>query len=281
MKSPAPRILLQHDRTDCGVACLASLIEYFGGEESFEKLRTLSGTSTQGTTLLGLYQAALSCGLKAEGLQADIAHLKIVGTPCILHVVQDRKYQHYVVCYRFEKDHFIIGDPAKGLTKYTADSLEKIWSTHTLLTVSPAENFPLKKAKEKQKFAWFKQQLKQDSSHLISALVIGLVVSLLSISVAIFTQKLIDDYLPDKNSLKIFSGLSLLVFILLVRSVLGIARENFLLNQSKDFNSRTLRYFYHSLLQLPKSFFDSRRTGDFVARMNDTYRIQTAVSFLV
>ena len=98
MKSPAPRILLQHDRTDCGVACLASLIEYFGGEESFEKLRTLSGTSTQGTTLLGLYQAALSCWLKAEGLQADIAHLKIVGTPCILHVVQDRKYQHYVVC---------------------------------------------------------------------------------------------------------------------------------------------------------------------------------------
>jgi len=47
---------LQHDHSDCGVACLLSLIQYYGGSNHLEKLRELSGTTKQGTTLLGLFQ---------------------------------------------------------------------------------------------------------------------------------------------------------------------------------------------------------------------------------
>ncbi len=36
--------------------------------------------------------------------------------------------------------------------------------------------------------------------------------------------------------------------------------------------------FYSSLLALPKSFFDTRKTGDFVARLNDTMRIQRVIA---
>ena len=52
----------QHDQSDCGVACLLSLIQYYGGSNNLEKLRELSGTTKQGTTLLGLYQAANKLG---------------------------------------------------------------------------------------------------------------------------------------------------------------------------------------------------------------------------
>ena len=54
------KCLLQHDSTDCGAACLASAIRYFGGESSIDKIRKLSGTSQSGTTMLGLYQAAIA-----------------------------------------------------------------------------------------------------------------------------------------------------------------------------------------------------------------------------
>ena len=47
---------LQLDQSDCGVACLMSLIKLNGGTNSIEKLRELSGTTKQGTTMLGLYQ---------------------------------------------------------------------------------------------------------------------------------------------------------------------------------------------------------------------------------
>ena len=31
----------QHDQSDCGVACLLSLIQYYGGSNNLEKLREL------------------------------------------------------------------------------------------------------------------------------------------------------------------------------------------------------------------------------------------------
>lgn len=45
----------QKDQSDCGVACLAGIAQYFGGSAKLERLRELSGTNKQGTTLLGLY----------------------------------------------------------------------------------------------------------------------------------------------------------------------------------------------------------------------------------
>jgi len=44
---------------------------------------------------------------------------------------------------------------------------------------------------------------------------------------------------------------------------------------------RIIDYFYSALLFLPKSFFDNRKTGDLVARMNDTQRIQRTISQLI
>lgn len=56
----------QHDQSDCGVACLLSLIQFYGGSNNLETLRELSGTTKQGTTLLGLYQATNKLGLILE-----------------------------------------------------------------------------------------------------------------------------------------------------------------------------------------------------------------------
>ena len=44
----------QQGQSDCGVACLASIIAFYKGEAQLENLRELSGTTQQGTTLLGL-----------------------------------------------------------------------------------------------------------------------------------------------------------------------------------------------------------------------------------
>ena len=88
MKAVAKTFTLQQDQSDCGVACLASIIKFHQGESSLENLRKLSGTSKQGTTLLGLMQAAQQVGFEAEGLEAEGVHnLSELSEPAILHVV--------------------------------------------------------------------------------------------------------------------------------------------------------------------------------------------------
>lgn len=272
--------VLQHDQSDCGVACLLSILKYYNGDSSLEKLRELSGTTKQGTTLLGLYQAANQLGFDANGCEADLQAVIDHPTPLILHVVIEDRLQHYVVCYGFKNEIFIIGDPAKGITAYTKDELTAIWKSKTCLTLTPNKSFVNAAETKQSKKQWFLNLLKEDAQLLSISVVIGVGVALLGLAMAIFSQKLIDDILPSQNTQKLVTGIGLLAFLLLIRVLFSVLREFLLIKQSKDFNNRIISKFYGSLLHLPKPFFDTRKIGELVARLNDTSRIQRVIKLI-
>ncbi|MFZ1750163.1 MAG: peptidase domain-containing ABC transporter, partial [Saprospiraceae bacterium] len=254
-----------------------------GGGTTFDRIRELSGTSKRGTTMLGLIQAAQGIGLAAEGFSAEIIHLQECKDLCILHIIKDEQMYHYVLCYGWDegKQAFVISDPAELTPTYlTKDALEKIWQSRSLVLLKPTDAFVQHKETHQQKWQWIKDALRQDINILSTALVLGLITAVLGLATAIFSQKLIDDILPAKDALRLFSGVALLTFLLLMRSGLSYIRSTFLIRQSRDFNTRIIDYFYSSILHLPKSFFDNRKTGDLIARMTDTQRIQHTVSML-
>jgi len=280
IKQLSKSFIRQHDQSDCGVACLLSVINYYKGTNSLEKLRELSGTTRQGTTLLGLYQAANKLGFEAQGNEADIQAIIDHKAPLILHVVIEERLQHYIVCYGYKNGVFIIGDPAKGLSTYTQEDLSKIWKSKTCLTLTPTRDFIKATSIKKSKKSWFIKLLKDDYQLLGISLVLGVVVALLGMAMAIFSQKLIDDILPSQNSTKLITGIALLAFLLFVRVGFGSLREFFLIKQSKDFNNRIIDTFYSALLHLPKPFFDTRKIGELVARLNDTNRVQRVIKHI-
>ena len=271
---------LQHDQSDCGVACLLSLINYYGGDNSLEKLRELSGTNKQGTTLLGLYQAANQLGFEANGCKADMQAVIDHKEPLILHIVIDERLQHYVVCYGFENNKFIIGDPSKGITTYSKEELEKVWKSKTCLTLKPTDKFVKSDVVKKSKKQWFLNLLREDYQLLGISIVIGVGIAILGMAMAVFSQKLIDDILPSQNTQKLVTGIGLLAFLLIIRVLFSVLREFLLIKQSKDFNNRIINKFYGSLLHLPKPFFDTRKIGELVARLNDTNRIQRVIKLI-
>ena len=272
---------LQLDQSDCGVACLLSIIKFYQGNHSIEKLRELSGTTQQGTTLFGLYQVANSVGFKAEGCEADIQSLIEHNQPVILHVVIDKQLQHYVVCYEYSKEKgFLIGDPAKGIYLLSVEELDKIWESKSCLTLEPTDTFEKTVTSKNNKRKWFIDLIKQDDKLLWISVLLGVVIACLGMATSIFSQKLIDDILPSHKITKLVSGIGLLTILLLARVGISVLREYFLLQQTKDFNNRINNQFFSSLLHLPKSFFDTRKIGELVARLNDTQRIQSVIKLL-
>jgi ABC-type bacteriocin/lantibiotic exporter with double-glycine peptidase domain len=273
--------VLQHDSSDCGAACLVTVIRYFGGNSTIEKIRNLSGTSQSGTTMLGLYQAAKESGLDATGYEATINDLKEFNNVLILHVTPEERLDHYIVNFGVDKGKFIIWDPSKGLTDMSEDELGKIWLSRKCLGVLPNETFRLEKEINRGKKEWLIKSIKPEKDLLIISIITGILISGLGLVMAVFTQKLIDKILPSKE-IKVLILASVLVIILLsTRIVLSYIRQYFLLLQGKSFNIRIVDEFYSALLFLPKQFFDTRKTGDFVARLNDTMRIQRVIAEFV
>lgn len=274
-------LVRQRDQTDCGVACLLSVIRYYRGQAKLEQLRELSGTSQQGTTLLGLYQAAGEVDLEAGAYEADLGALKQRDAPCILHVVKDERLEHYIVCYGFEGGTFLIGDPASGVQTFTPEGLDAVWQSKALLTLVPTGDFETIEETRKDQWRWLWRLVQDDLNILWLATALGLIISVLSLSTAIFSQKLIDEILPSEDRVRLFVGLALLTFLLLAQSGLTYVRRRFLVRQTRDFNNRIIGRFYGSLLRLPQPFFFNHKTGDLVARMNDTRRLQQAVTHVL
>ncbi len=272
---------LQLDQSDCGVACLLSLVKLHGGTNSIEKLRELSGTTKQGTTMLGLYQVANKIGFTAEGCEADINALIEHKQPVILHVLIENQLQHYVVCYEYnEEKGFLIGDPGKGIYYLSTYELDKIWVSKSCLTLEPNESFVKADEEKNSQKKWFLNILNEDYKLLWISVLLGVFVAGLGLAMSLFSQKLIDDILPSHDIKKLVSGIALLTILLLARVGISVLREFFLLQQSKDFNNRINNQFFSSLLHLPKPFFDTRKIGELVARLNDTQRVQRVIKML-
>lgn len=269
----------QHDQSDCGVACLLSVIKYYGGNNTSENLRKLSGTSITGTTLLGLYQAANQSGFKAQGCEANLDLLIAHGAPCILHVDSN----HYVVCFGVQQndaDQFIIGDPAKGILYLNRYELDERWASKKCLTLLPGESFKKAADQKREKRRWIIELVKTDAPLLVIAGALGVAITALAMVMSIFSQRLIDEILPKKEFTKLDIGIALVFVLLLIKEGLSALRQYFLLSQSRDFNVRIIDFFYTHLLQLPKPFFDTRKIGELTARLNDTTRIQRVISQL-
>jgi ATP-binding cassette, subfamily C, bacteriocin exporter len=190
--------------------------------------------------------------------------------------------QHYIVFYGKDlkngSDKYILGDPAKGIIHVTNEELNKIWVSKACLTLTPNGNFTKEKVVKKRKQKWILELIKEDYSILGVAAVLGLIIAGLGLSMAIFSQKLIDVIIPQKNLLRLNMGIILLLVLLLSKEGFQYLRQYLLINQAKDFNTRIIGYFYSRLLNLPKLFFDTRKIGELTARLNDTSRIQRVIS---
>jgi len=209
--------------------------------------------------------------------------LKTLEFPAILHIIKNKDFLHFIVCYAYHQDtdSFLISDPGElNIKQYAASELDALWQSKALLLLksSPALRQNPRSDTLGYKLRWLYGFAKPDFDLLFVSFIMGVFISGLGLSVAVFSQKLIDHILPDKDSLKLFVGSGLLLFLLLLRIMLTYVRQLFLLRQTKDFNIRILTFFYSTLLNLPKLFFDSRKTGELISRMNDTSRIQQTVA---
>lgn len=61
----------QHDITDCGAACLATISKQYGLSTSITKIREIAGTDKQGTNVYGMCKAAEQLGFTAKGVKGN------------------------------------------------------------------------------------------------------------------------------------------------------------------------------------------------------------------
>lgn len=278
----------QHDITDCGAACLATISKQNGYKTSISKIREAAGTDKQGTNVYGLIRAAEELGFSAKGVRGTKeSFFSEFPLPCIAHVVVDGELLHYVVIHKITKKSIIIADPAKGIIKLKPEEFfgevhkenkppEYQW---TGIIVMLVKNETFKKGNEnKGLFGRFLCLLIPQKSILFHIFLASLIYTVLGILGAFYFKALVDDVLPDALA-ETLTTLSVGVIALNVFKVLLNAfRSHLLLYLSQKLDISLLLGYYYHVIGLPMNFFGTRKVGEIVSRFNDAGKVRDAIS---
>jgi ATP-binding cassette subfamily B protein len=267
----------QHDITDCGAACLASVSSHYNLKIPIARIRQWAGTDKKGTNAWGLIKAAEKLGFSAKGVKGEIEAMKEVPLPAIAHVIVKKVLQHYVVVYKFTKDYVEIMDPGDGLMhRKTHAEFAEEW-TGVLILLSPNQDF-LARNEKVPVLARFRYLLYPHRKILLQALVGAILYTILGLSTSVYIQKITDFVLPDANR-NLLNLLSLgMIVILLLQMVIGIFQTVFVLKTGQLIDARLILGYYKHLLHLPQRFFDTMRTGEIISRINDAVKIRAFIN---
>lgn len=267
----------QHDITDCGAACLASICAHYGLQFPVARIRQYAFTDQKGTNVLGLIEAANKLGLSAKGVKARFEALKIVPKPTIAHVIVNQQLQHFIVIYKVGKEHITYMDPADGrMHKVENYDFERMW-TGVLVLMEPEETFKQGNQKTSMTKKFF-SLLSPHKSVMIQAVFGALVYSLLGLSTSIYVGKITDYVLVDKNlNLLNLMGVAMLV-ILLLRTFIGAMKSILALKTGQRIDAALILGYYKHLLTLPQQFFDTMRVGEIISRVNDAVKIRNFIN---
>ena len=272
-----PIKIKQHDETDCGAACLASICSHYNFELPISRIRQLASTDKKGTNILGLLEAAQSIGFEAKGVRGQFDSLFKIPRPAIAHIITKEDLHHYVVIYEVNKKFIKIMDPATGkYIKKSHRSFQNEWSG-VLVLLLPIEKFPFgtERLSNYRRF-WF--LLKPHKIILIQALVGAIIYTLMGLSMSIYIQKITDHVLVNKN-LKLLNLLGfIMVAILILQILFRFFKDVFTIKTGQQIDARLILGYYKHLLKLPQQFFDGMQVGEIISRINDAVKIRLFIN---
>ncbi|MBB6250082.1 peptidase domain-containing ABC transporter [Nitrospirillum iridis] len=266
-------VVYQAEAAECGLACLAMVANYYGLESSLTTLRQRFSTSMKGTNLKTLVGIAGQLGLASNPLRVELEHLTKLQLPAILH--WDLK--HFVVLTAVSGGRVTIADPSKGEFSLGLAEFSKHF-TGVVLELRPTADFRPQKEERSVRFADFWQKISGMGTAATHLLVLAAIVQLLVIAMPFYSQIAVDEVIVKNDTdllpavAIIFGGVATITWIAtLTRSWFTTHISNMLIYQLSS------NLFSH-LVRLPLSFFETRHSGDIVARFGSLKTIQKSLT---
>lgn len=277
MKYP---FIQQNSEEDCGAACLAMVAKYHGRIFTITRVREAVGTGQLGTTLLGLRRGAEGLGIHARSGKASpelLDNFYKLPLPAIIHW----KGIHWVVLYGKQRGKYVVADPALGIRYLKKEALMKGWKNGAMLLLRPdQESFYAQKSDKPAGFSRFLRRILPYKGSIIQASLYAQIIGLLSLANPFLIQILTDDVLV-RGDTGLLARVSIAVIALvLVTNALSLVQYNLVANLAQRLELGLTLEFGSKLLKLPLSYFETRRSGEIISRLDDVSRINNLVSDL-
>lgn len=235
--------IMQTESSECGLACLAMIMNYYGNSADIAELRRQFSVSLKGATLANLKEFATRVGMTSRSLKLELDELPQLQMPAILHW----DLNHFVVLKSVVGQCVHVHDPAFGALKLSMKEVSERF-TGIALELSPNLQFKRKAAKPPIELRTLIGRVVGLKRGLVQLLGLAIVLEAIALGMPVLSQLITDEAIIGRN----LNLLSLLVFgmiglgissamIAAVRSWIGIyISTNFNLQWMSNVMSRLL-----------------------------------------
>jgi ATP-binding cassette, subfamily B, bacterial HlyB/CyaB len=258
----------QQSSSDCGAACLAMISRFWGKHFPLHVLREQAKVGRSGASLKSLAKAAEELGYQARPVRASIGRMTEQPNPWIAHWEGD----HYVVVYRIKRGQVLIADPAVGRRSLPVAEFQTHWTGYGLL-LEPTERLHDTET-QKASLGRYLGTLLPYRSWIFQVFLASLLIQLFALVTPLFTQIILDQVVVQKSltALNVFA-IGLLLFTIWGVGITAI-RQYLLSYLSNRLDLTLISGFISHTLTLPLKFFESRRVGDIITRVQENQKIQ-------
>lgn len=264
-------LLLQMHATECGAACLGSILAFFGRWVPLTELRSRCEVGRDGSTAAGLARAARYYGLECQGRSVRLRQLENLPLPIILFW----SFNHFLILEGFDGNHYYLNDPATGRRKLSREEFGKGF-TGIALTFKPGPDFQPGGIRPsiRQRFpAW----IRGNGQGLAYAVACGLMLALLALAGAGLLTVLVNQVLGENEPWGVPIALALSVTAALVYA-LTLLKHRILRRLTVRIAIIAGDDCVARLLRLPIEFFSQRLVGDLTARILSIDKIARGVA---
>lgn len=259
---------------ECGLACLASISEYFRGEMGIAEIRQLASHSGRGETLLDLRNLAERMGLSARGIRLGLGALSSLAKPAILHWDMN----HFVVLERVTRGGIVIMDPTAGRVAIPWKDVNKSFTGVALETKTSDAWRKRSTQPRKVSVLDFIGPVSQWRPDIVSIVALSLLLELLVLIVPMQMRMSIDNALQGMDGRLVWVlGIGFAI-VVLIQSAVSVIRAWTIAVFTRRVGYELKDRFVRALHQKSARFFLKHYSGDILSRSRSVDMIQTLLT---
>ena len=259
--------VLQMESVECGAACLAIILAYYGRWTALEELRVACGVTRDGAKASNVVKAARQYGMDAKGMRLNLAQILEMDPP----VTVFWNFNHFVVVEGSKGKFIYLNDPASGPRRVSFEEFDRNY-TGVALIMRPGEKFH-KGGERRKLISALSERLKGSREAIVFIFAISLMLVFQAILLPAFIKTFVDDVLIRGFNDWLLPIIMGLILAASAASFMVYLQQKYLLRVQMKLGITSASQFFWHVLRVPVVFYTQRYVGDIAAREQSCQRI--------
>jgi len=261
--------VLQTESTECGLACVAMLANYYGRHVTLRDLRLNFSVSLKGISLGSLLRVCKHNGLTSRPIRTGLEGLKQIQLPCILHW----NFNHFVVLRKVSGNRAVIVDPAYGERQIDWENVSQAF-TGVAIEIRPDPRFVAAKPQRSIQLSHLIGDLEGRTKAVLTILLLALGLEFLIALVPYYIQLVIDNAIGAHDRYVVAVLAAGFAIVYLLKNFIATVRSWFLMYLGTSLNVQWKDNVLEHMLALPLEYYEKRHIGDVTSRFGSIESIQ-------